>query len=114
MFDGVVEGVIEYISGNVEMLLGSAVLWLVNILITLLPSTPFLISGADGIPAESIRWLNWFVDVGGLANIMAGWLLCVSLYYVASKVYQVISNINGIRFAIGERVVDAVSGGGGE
>lgn len=112
MSELIVGGIVSYISSHLESLLGGAVLWLVNVLISLLPSTPFLFLGADGVPSQSIAWLNWVVDVGGLADLMAGWLLCVSLYYVAAKVFQAISNIDGIRTAIGAGVVGAITGGG--
>lgn len=106
----IVGGITAYISSHLEELLGGAVLWLINVLINLLPSTPFLFLEFDA-PAQAVSWINWFADVNGLADILAGWLLCVSLYFVAAKVFQAISNIGGIRTAIGAGLLDLIAGG---
>ena len=108
---------LSYLDGGLDEVVGTAVIWVLEILLTLLPSSPFVlaVAGGSGLPEQSIAWLNWFVDVGAMADLMASWLLCVFLYMVISKVIQIVRAVPEATGLLGGNIIEFITGlvGGG-
>lgn len=58
-------------------------------IISIFPASPFqpLINSLKGSAvAEVLGYVNWFIPIGTMLGILAGWLACIAAYYV----YQII------------------------
>lgn len=98
------DAVFGFLGTSAEEVLGGAVLWLVQLLISALPLSPFLGVTLDGLPSEAIGWLNWFVGIGRMVDLMGAWLFCVLAFMVLSKVLDVLRSVGGVKAAIGHFV----------
>ncbi len=61
----------------------------VNVILSLLPDSPFKVLddlAASGEIAEWLGYVNWFVPIYSFVGIVEGWLLAIVVYYV----YQVV------------------------
>ena len=61
-----------------------ALLGLVQTVLSWLPQSPFAGIAADFQSSHGLGWLNWFIPVGQIVQIMAAWLGAIALYYLAS------------------------------
>lgn len=48
--------------------------------VTVLPTSPFKDVLATGIPSQGLAWLNWFIDIPGMLQILSAWLAAYALY----------------------------------
>lgn len=98
---------------DVAELLGGGVLWIIDLLISVLPFSPFLGLNIDGLPKQAVGWLNYFVDIGAMMRLMTGWLVCISIYMIVHQLLKVIDGIDGLKKIIGT-IISPVSLPGGE
>lgn len=67
---------------------------LVNIVLGWLPTSPF-IGVAEGISSmPGIAWLNWFIPVGRITQLMAAWVAAIALWYIAQAALRWIKIIS--------------------
>ena len=57
-----------------------------QVLISLLPLSPFAEFYATFTAPKWVGWLNWFIPVGAMIKVMAAWLAAIALHYVYSVV----------------------------
>lgn len=65
-------------------------------LIALLPESPFrslIDEWSVGVP-DGIAWLNWFIDIPGMLQILAAWLVAYGIYLILSIVLRWIKAID--------------------
>ncbi len=103
-------GVLAWLGTSADDLLGGAVLWLIDLLISFLPLSPFLGVTLQGLPAQALGWLNYFVNVRGMCDLMGLWLLCVTIYMALHAVLHVVHGSEELRKLIGH-TVNPLSGG---
>lgn len=101
---------LDVLAGLTDEFIGGAVVWLIDLLIKFLPLSPFVGLNLEGLPAQSLGWLNWFVDVGAMCDLLAAWLVCISIYMVLHKILEVINSDSSILKKIGG-IVRPISGG---
>ncbi len=61
---------------------------MLNLVIGLLPQSPFADWIDSFVVPEWLGWLNWFFPVGNCLAIMAVWLVAIGLYYLYSIVLR--------------------------
>jgi hypothetical protein len=66
-------GVVDWFSQNINALLNSVLVFL--------PSSPFR-GAINSIPGSVLAAINWVIDFNGMANLLAAWIACVSIFYV--------------------------------
>lgn len=103
-----IEGILTWLGTSADEFIGGAVLWLLDLLISLLPLSPFIGINIDGLPAHAIGWLNWLVDIRGMMGLMGAWLACVMIYMVLHKILEVVNDA-GITGLIGH-IINPISG----
>lgn len=58
----------------------------------LLPISPFQrwIAGWDGweVIEKYMRWINWFIPIGTLLNILAIWLSAIAVFYAIMAILR--------------------------
>lgn len=93
----------------VDELVGNLVFALLDLLISMLPLSPFLSVSLDGVPPDGLGWLNWCVDVGGMLDLMGLWLVAVLAYYVLKHVLDAFESVEGAAGAAGSSVLGWLS-----
>lgn len=68
--------------------------WVGSAILSLLPPSPFADIDFGTIDALGLRWLNWFVPVGTLLQILAAWLAAAAVYIVVQMVLRFFRVIN--------------------
>lgn len=68
--------------------ISSAVVSFFSNILNLLPNSPFLVlrTMQNSDFAQILSFVNWFIPVGTLIDILNGWLACVLVYYA----YQIV------------------------
>lgn len=61
---------------------------MLNLVIGLLPRSPFTDWIESFTVPNWVGWLNWFFPVGTCLDIMAVWLVAIGLYYLYSIVLR--------------------------
>lgn len=64
-----------------------------NMIITLLPTSPFRSFIDSFVPPDYLGWLNWFFPVSTIISILGVWLVSVGLFYLYSIVMRWIKMI---------------------
>lgn len=66
-----------------------------DLIISVLPLSPFrdFIDSLAGIPY--LGWLNWFFPVGGVLKVMSAWLTAIGLFYLYSIILRWVKVISG-------------------
>lgn len=54
----------------------------IDSILQLLPKDPFQPYIQSIANSRGIGWLNWFIPVAAIENIVTAWLLAIALYYV--------------------------------
>lgn len=103
-----IDSILGFFGSTLEDVIGGGVLWLIDILLSFLPNSPFLTLSLD-VPEQGLNWLNWFVDLRGMLDFLALWLAAVMLYMVLHKVLEVVHGIDGIKGIIGNLFVSSGS-----
>ena len=60
--------------------------WLLDLLISLLPLSPFATVSSFGYTAEILSYVNWFIDFDRMAGFFNLWLLALLAYWLAQWV----------------------------
>lgn len=96
-----IDGLLDFFGAELSEVIGGGVLWLIDILLSFLPMSPFLGLDVSWMPDGALGWLNWFVGVDQMITLMGAWLACVLLYMVLKKVLEAVGSIDGIKNTIG-------------
>lgn len=107
-------GIVSTLGNNVDEIIGGGVLILVTLLVNLLPLSPFVGLSIEGLPGQAIGWLNYFVDIGRMMDLLGAWLGCVSIWMLVTKVLEVLRGSGGVKSMIGQFVRKIASGGLGQ
>lgn len=63
----------------------------VSLVVSILPVSPFQSLGVDGIPAQAIGWINWFLPIGNMVTLLSLWAAAILAFRVAKKLLSVAS-----------------------
>lgn len=75
----------------------SAANWVIDLLIGLLPMSPFATLTAGSLVGEGMGWLNYFADIGGMIDLFTAWLACLALFITARAVVSVARDVGGFK-----------------
>jgi|LSQX01.2.fsa_nt_gb hypothetical protein len=70
---------------------------LLNLVVNLLPDSPFIFLEADYIPEEIsniLPYVNWFIPVGTIMTIVETWLVAVVIYYTYQAILRWVKAID--------------------
>lgn len=58
-------------------------LQLMSTALSWLPTSPFAGVAAEISGMQGLAWLNWFIPVGHIVQLMAAWVAAIALWYIA-------------------------------
>jgi hypothetical protein len=61
-------------------------LYIINIIMSILPDSPFVMLAKDGDIQNVLGYVNWFFPVTEMIAILETWLIAISVFYA----YQII------------------------
>lgn len=96
-----IDQALEFLGTTIQDVVGGGILWLLELLLTTLPMSPFLTLNVNGLPAQALGWLNWFVDVNGMLGLMGLWVAAVLAYMVATAILHALRENGDVVKAIG-------------
>jgi len=88
------DGVYSAISGVVSFFLG-VIGDSLMVLINALPDDPFILPQVVGTWDTAMSWLNWFVPITGLVELLGIWASATLTYYVGRWALRTWVNMHG-------------------
>lgn len=83
------------ILGYLEYAVGSILLSVVEVLVKILPTSPFTAYMHYFSESQYLKYINYFVPIDVCVAIMETWLVCVALWYAYGFVRDIMQWVSG-------------------